>query len=217
MSFEEKFYAVLQEQAEAGGRGWQQDFAVKCGIEQNALSRIMSGATKSPTLKNVAAIVDQLGWEAFQESAPTIRRLGPNAPMEAVQGENLPRVPVLGSAGAGEPHEFWAAEPVSMLEVLPQYDKPDLVALTVEGESMEPTIKRGSIVGVVPPDGDLTEGGVYLVDVPPFGRVIKRLKIGGEDSLELVSDNPAYPPKSLPIEQRERAVVGRVVWVWQMV
>ena len=217
MSFEEKFYAVLREQAEAGGRGWQQDFAGQCGIEQNALSRIMSGATKSPTLKNVAAIVDKLGWDAFREGPPVIRRLGANAPVEAVQGEGLPRVPVLGSAGAGEPHEFWAAEPVSMLEVLPQYDKPDLVALTVEGESMEPTIKRGSIVGVVPPDGDLTEGGVYLVDIPPFGRVIKRLKIGDEDTLELISDNPAYPPKRLPIEQREKVVVGRVVWVWQMV
>ena len=61
------------------------------------------------------------------------------------------------------------------------------------------------------------EGGVYLVDIPPFGRVIKRLKIGDEDTLELISDNPAYPPKRLPIEQREKVVVGRVVWVWQMV
>ena len=215
MSFEERFYAVLREQAEAGGRGWQQDFAGQCGIEQNALSRIMSGATKSPTLKNVAAIVDKLGWEAFREGPPVIRRLGANAPIEAVKGEGLPKVPVLGSTGAGDPQEFWSAVPERMIEVLPQYAKPGCAALTVEGDSMEPTIRRGAVVGVVQPEGDICEGGVYLVDIPPFGRVIKRLKIGTEDSLELVSDNPAYPPKRLPIEQRERAVVGRVVWVWQ--
>ena len=215
MGFEERFRTLIGERA--AERGWQKVFAKTAGLQQSALSKIISGQTKDPGLESVGRIMDALGEDALACLPPTMHRLGANAPVEAVQGEGLPRVPVLGSAGAGEPHEFWSAEPVSMLEVLPQYDKPDLVALTVEGESMEPTIKRGSVVGVVPPDGDLTEGGVYLVDIPPFGRVIKRLKIGDENTLELISDNPAYPPKRLPIEQRERVVVGRVVWVWQMV
>ena len=215
MGFEERFRALLGERA--AERGWQKFFAETAGLQQSALSKIISGQTKDPGLESVGRIMDALDSDELTRLLPTMHRLGVNSPVEAVQGEDLPRVPVLGSAGAGEPHEFWTAEPVSMLEVLPQYAKPRLAALTVEGESMEPTIKRGSIVGVVPPDGDLMEGGVYLVDIPPFGRVIKRLKIGDEDTLELISDNPAYPPKRLPIEQREKVVVGRVVWVWQMV
>lgn len=215
MSFEERFYAVLREQAEAGGRGWQQDFAGQCGIEQNALSRIMSGATKSPTLKNVAAIVDKLGWEAFREGPPVIRRLGANAPIEAVKGEGLPKVPVLGSTGAGDPQEFWTQEPERQIEVLPQYAKPNCVALRVDGDSMEPTIQKGAYVGIIPLNGSISEGGIYLVNVAPFGRLIKRLRMGEDGSIELVSDNRKYPPRRLPLEQYDSVVVGKVAWVWQ--
>lgn len=215
MGFAQELYGVLDERAKE--RGWQARFSGQAGIPQPALSKIISRQTKDPGLDSIGKIVDALGEDDLRRCIPVIRRMGGNSPVEHVEGSELPRVPVMGSTGAGEPCEFWTAEPESVIEVLPQYAKPQLVALMVEGESMEPTIKKGSVVGVVPPDGDLTEGGVYLVDVPPFGRVIKRLRIGDKDALELVSDNPAYPPKRLPIEQRERVVVGKVVWVWQNV
>lgn len=213
MKFEDRFYKVIK--ARSGERGWQQSLADKAGIEQNSLSRIVTGATKSPTLKNVGAIIDAIGIEAFLDAPATMHRMGAYSPVEKVEGSGLPRVPVIGSAGAGAPQEFWEAEPEMMIEVLPQYYRSDMVTLRVEGDSMEPTIQKGAYVGVVKLDGDIEEGGVYLVHIPPFGRVVKRVRAGQGDTIELVSDNAKYPPKAIPLEQYENVIIGRVAWVWQ--
>ncbi len=213
MKFEDRFYKVLE--ARKDERGWQQALADKTGIKQNTLSQILNGTTKSPGLNKVGPIIDALGMEAFLDTPATMHRMGANSPVEKVEGSGLPRVPVIGSAGAGAPQEFWSAEPEMMIEVLPQYFRPDMVTLRIEGDSMEPTIQKGAYVGVVKVDGDIEEGGVYLVHIPPFGRVVKRVRAGQGDTIELVSDNAKYPPKAVPLEQYDQIIIGRVAWVWQ--
>ncbi len=209
MGFKENFMNALASACEERG---QSGFSRKCGVPQASLSRIIRGETPKPSLDNVGAIVDALGPEAF---FPVIKRTGSNSPVEQVKGSGLPTVPVFGSTGAGDACEFWSQEPERQIEVLPQYAKPGCIALRVEGDSMEPTITRGAYVGIVPLNGAVSEGGIYLVNVPPFGRTIKRIRMGDGDSIELVSDNRKYPPKHVPLEQYEAVVVGRVVWVWQ--
>lgn len=211
MGFEQNFVDVVKRECEDRG---QSSFASACGVSQQNLSRIVTGETgaKGPGLKIVSAIVDALGPEVF---FPVIKRTGTNSPVEQVKGSGLPTVPVFGSTGAGEPCEFWSQEPERQIEVLPQYAKPNCVALRVEGDSMEPTILKGSYVGVVPLSGSISEGGIYLVHVAPFGRLIKRLRMGEDGSIELVSDNRKYPPRRLPIEQYDSVVIGKVAWVWQ--
>ena len=210
MGFKENFIKALETACQE--HGGQKKFAEFAGIPQNTVSRIVRGETEKPSLGNVGAIVDAIGIEAFR---PVIKRTGSNSPVERVEGSGLPTVPVFGSTGAGEPCEFWSQEPERQIEVLPQYAKPGCVALRVDGDSMEPTILRGSYVGVVPLNGSITEGGVYLVNVAPFGRLIKRLRMGEDGSIELVSDNRKYPPRRLPLEQYDSIVVGKVAWVWQ--
>ena len=77
MTFKERFYQLLKEKSE--DRGWQSAFAEKAGIRQNALSRILSGKTGSPTLESVSAIVDAIGIEAFLDPS-VIKRTGANSP-----------------------------------------------------------------------------------------------------------------------------------------
>lgn len=112
--------------------------------------------------------------------------------------------------------ELFNSEPETFIQVLPQYMMPDLAALRVDGDSMEPTIKCGSYVGVVPFDGMLSEGGIYLVSIPPFGRLIKRIRMGDDGSIILMSDNEKYPEKPIPYEDYDNVVIGRVAWVWQL-
>ena len=50
---------------------------------------------------------------------------------------------------------------------------------------------------------------------PQFGRVVKRIRAGQGDTIELVSDNAKYPPKAVPLEQHDQIIIGRVAWVWQ--
>lgn len=145
MGFEERFRTLIGDRA--AERGWQKVFAKTAGLQQSALSKIISGQTKDPGLESEGRIMDALGEDALACLPPTMHRLGANAPVEAVQGDGLPRVPVLGSAGAGEPHEFWSTEPVSMLEVLPQYAKPNLAALTVEGVAYIVWVNIGRMTG----------------------------------------------------------------------
>ena len=208
MDSKEKFIERVRQLASA--HGGQKKVCEMTGIPPSTLNGIIKGKV-NPSLKNYQTLMDAI------EGAETvsIRRLGSNSPVERVQGSGLPTVPVFGSAGAGDPQEFWSMEPEREIQVLPQYAKPGCVALRVDGDSMEPTILKGSYVGVVPLDGSIREGGVYLVNVAPFGRLIKRIRMGEAGSIELISDNRAYPPRSLPLEQYDAVVVGRVVWVWQ--
>ncbi|MFR9013616.1 MAG: helix-turn-helix transcriptional regulator [Desulfovibrio piger] len=149
------------------------------------------------------------------ESA-VIRRVTPHAPNEVVQGDSLPQIPVMGGTGAGDDVELFQATPSYWISVLPQYMvHKDIFGLVVYGDSMEPTIHKGAVVGVIPFDGSFNEGGIYLVQRPPFGRTIKRVKLQG-GQLVLISDNAAYEPDPLPFEGYEKIILGRVVWVWQL-
>ena len=129
----------------------------------------------------------------------------------------LPTVPVLGTTGAGDPQELFSEKPEFTLEILPQYAHKGSIALRVEGDSMEPTIRKGAYVGIIPIEEDIIEGGIYLVYIPPFGRVVKRVRIRAIGELELYSDNAAYQPLRVPVEQYEKIVLGRVLWVWQKI
>lgn len=213
MSFSDRFYAYLKAKSEE--RGWQTRFAREAGISQDALHKIITGKTKKPEMPIIAKIVDTVGLEALYPEA-FMSRVGNNSPREAIQGDNLPIVPVYGSAGAGAEMELFSGEPETFIQVLPQYMMPDLAALRVDGDSMEPTIKCGSYVGVVPFDGMLSEGGIYLVSIPPFGRLIKRIRMGDDGSIILMSDNEKYPEKPIPYEDYDNVVIGRVAWVWQL-
>ncbi len=190
--------------------GSQKKLCLAAKIPPSTLNGIVKGKV-NPSIRHYAALVTL----AEKQGKAAIRRLGANSPVETVGGSSLPTVPVFGSTGAGDACEFWSQEPERQIEVLPQYAKPGCVALRVDGDSMEPTILKGSYVGVVPLNGSVSEGGVYLVNVAPFGRLIKRIRMGEANSIELVSDNRKYPPRSLPLEQYDSVVIGKVAWVWQ--
>ncbi len=147
--------------------------------------------------------------------SPTIRRPAIYATAEKVQGNDLPKIPVIGATGAGDGVELFSAQPEYWLPVLPQYARADIIGLVVEGDSMEPTIHKGAVVGIVPYDGSINEGGIYLVQRPPFGSTIKRIKMGGDEQIVLHSDNPSYAPTPVPFEGYEKIILGRVVWIWQ--
>ena len=153
--------------------------------------------------------------EFFPPALPTIKRIGPNAPIEKIEGENLPAIPVLGHTGAGDAIELFGMAPEFWLPVLPQYFRAGMIGLVVDGDSMEPTIHKGAVVGIMPYDGSISEGGIYLVHRPPFGRTIKRIRMGDEDKIELHSDNPIYKPTLVTPEGHEGLIAGKRVWIWQ--
>lgn len=191
------------------------------GVSGDNLHKWLRG-DRIPTLEKISPILDRIG--KFTPETPmrrdehaVIRRVASHAPNEVVQGDCLPQIPVMGGTGAGDDVELFQATPSYWISVLPQYMvHKDIFGLVVYGDSMEPTIHKGAVVGVIPFDGSFNEGGIYLVQRPPFGRTIKRVKLQS-GQLVLISDNAAYEPDPLPFEGYEKIILGRVVWVWQMV
>lgn len=187
---------------------------------RGSISLWLSGGRKAEntSFPNMLRYLDRLGLDCMDFlplSLPTMRRPAPHAPTEEVAGENLPRIPVIGATGAGDGVELFSADPEYWLPVLPQYAKPKVIGLIVEGDSMEPTIHKGAVVGIIPYDGSINEGGIYLVQRPPFGRTIKRIKMGEDERIILHSDNPSYAPTPVPFEGYEKIILGRVIWIWQ--
>lgn len=167
---------------------------------------------------DVLRYLDVLGLDINDFLPPmTIRRPAIHSPTELVNASEQTRIPVIGATGAGNDVELFSAVPDFWIQVLPQYAHPGVVGLVVEGDSMEPTIFKGAIVGIIQFDGSLNPGGIYLIHRPPWGRTIKRVKEGENGQIVLYSDNPQYPPYSVPYEGYEQIIIGKVAWIWQTV
>ena len=82
--------------------------------------------------------------------------------------------------------------------------------IRVEGDSMAPTLEDGDEI-LVDRDRRRPDGrrGIFVLRVEGT-LMVKRLRsaVGG---IELVSDNPAYPPRLVP--KRAVEVIGRVAWL----
>lgn len=86
-------------------------------------------------------------------------------------------------------------------------DPRTLSAISVDGDSMEPTLRDGDEILVDGAPRPLRDG-VHVVRVGE-ARLVKRLEMR-PGSILLKSDNPAYDP--IELAQGEVEVIGRVVW-----
>lgn len=196
----------------------QAEICRNTGIPQASLTRFIhkqKGLSSENSMKLRVFLNDFLPDDMKEKNSAIIHRMGTFSPRETISGDGLPRIPVWGFAGAGNPVELFGTQPITTIEVLPQYNVPGVVAFEVSGDSMEPSIHKGAYVGVVPFSGEIEDGGIYLVQKPPFGRTVKRIHMGKDGGIVLHSDNAAYPPVNLPFEGYENIVLGKVVWVWQ--
>jgi phage repressor protein C with HTH and peptisase S24 domain len=92
----------------------------------------------------------------------------------------------------------------------------------ITGDSMEPTLVNGAVVLVsrwYPPKRGSDEpiiqnGAMYMIQDDGDGRADNRLTLD-ENSKQLLvtSDNPTYPPYTIPLEDRDllHIILGRVI------
>ncbi|BCD61473.1 hypothetical protein NitYY0826_C0325 [Nitratiruptor sp. YY08-26] len=81
-------------------------------------------------------------------------------------------------------------------------------AINVLGDSMEPTLKDGSIAFVDTSQQDIKKGGLFLISTNA-GLFIKRIRLRTDKMVELVSDNANYAIEE--VEPESVTVVGRVI------
>jgi SOS-response transcriptional repressor LexA/DNA-binding XRE family transcriptional regulator len=138
----------------------------------------------------------------------------PVKPLKLYHPSDLPEgsfvVPLLDqrlSAGPGAalPEEDEAKALIRVPGYLAQYGE-NIAALTVDGDSMEPTLRRGDMV--VCDSCGWSGEGIYAVRMGGSGFVKRLTKAPGK--VVIISDNPKYPLREEPEESGDFQVIGRV-------
>lgn len=135
----------------------------------------------------------------------------------------VPRLAVGAAAGAGSEsagdalvaHHAFDARWLRTLSGSPQH----LSIITVEGDSMVPTLNHGDDIMVDTSDAaERLREGIYVLrrDSLLLVKRLVRAAGGGVPRLNIISDNSVYPPEmEVPVTQVE--IVGRVVWTGRRV
>ena len=84
----------------------------------------------------------------------------------------------------------------------------NIEALNVIGDSMEPTLKDGSIVFIDRSQKDIKKGGIFVISTNA-GIFIKRVVLKTDGSVDLVSENRLYPKENIRCE--EVNILGKVI------
>ena len=190
------------------------------GNSAQQISKWRKGKAKLP-FRQAAILARAAGksvdWLAFGDEA-----VGPGLRQQGRQPEGdddvvwVPLLDVIASAGPG----FENAGPFELTRLpfprawLQRMGLPEQHArfLGSRGDSMEPTIMDGAIVLVDDRAQHARIDGIYVLVDGPNVR-IKRVAVGWQNSIVLISDNERYASETLaPPDAEALRVAGKVVW-----
>jgi transcriptional regulator with XRE-family HTH domain len=209
-------------------------FARNLGIDPSYFLKMLKG--KRPIrldyLEKVAKALNVPVWEllrpdevaeSFQPLQPIITVLGhyPEMPSE-IRTEDYFAVPMVeGRIAAGYPGAIPGDYVTDMVWVYKpeigrrQHHNLRAVKLGKDATSMEPTIRRGSIVIIDPIDQEISKKAIFAVrlDASEGTCAIKRVTDAG-DYWVLSSDNPDWEPFVMEKRRHPDLIIGRVIWSW---
>ena len=178
-----------------------------------------SRKAENATFANLMTYMERLGidyQDYFPAKFPTIKRPAPNAQPEIVTGEDVRSIPVYAIAGAGPAWMPDENEPLFKVFAPRDFLSASAYAVQIDGHSMEPLIPHQSIVGIRP-DVPFQANELYLANIPYEGLVVKRIGVDRKaEEFIFKSENPdknAYPDFTLSINEAEKIIIGRVVWI----
>ncbi len=130
--------------------------------------------------------------------------------LQAANVEN--RAPLYDSGvAAGAGRELWDEPCESWVDIPPDLPRGQFIALTVNGDSMDPLLHSGDVV-LTQLGAAVRRDAVVVARRGDDGFVVKRIGDFDDRSIELVSLNPAYPP--VRVAREANTVVGTVVLRW---
>lgn len=210
------------------GAGSANAFARKSGIGESSLRQYLAGGIPSATIAARIAHAGgvSLDWlvngEEETDRATSIAQVA-RAEASTPTGDQIPpefalvpRLDVEVSAGGGAVNH--AEETSQMLAfrsdwlhrngISPIHAK----ALTVLGDSMEPTLSSGDVILIDTKVSDVVQPGIYVIRVDDR-LLVKRIQPIFGGALKLISENPVYSPEDIPADKADQlAVIGLVRW-----
>jgi phage repressor protein C with HTH and peptisase S24 domain len=201
----------------------------KPGISPQAIQHLTSGrSSTSKWLPDIAkelqttveALTSENEIDLSESGAGLLGKQETTATVQRINGVSfafLPSYDIDGSAGTGliasdYPDKDWYAFPNDWLRTITKAPLDRLALIRVSGDSMWQTLHNGDYVLVDRTKKSVARGGIYVFQFEGE-LLIKRLeKKYDTGELQVISDNPVYPPQ-LIANADNLAVVGRVVWI----
>ena len=206
----------------------QTEFCTKLGIKQSPLSQMESGKIL-PSIETISNIIrifnisyswlidgvevkpkikDTLPFETvrktvrFSEETKNTKNLT-NLKEPTTEYEGIPLIPIEAMAGFGT-GGVQVMDYDTERYVVPEFTELNVdFMLRVKGSSMYPKYNSGDLVAckkLVLNDIFFQWNKVYVLDTDQ-GALIKRIKKGSDDHLQIVSDNPSYEPYELHLSK----------------
>jgi SOS-response transcriptional repressor LexA len=191
----------------ADANGGVTELARKANVAVSSLSRCAAGIGE-PSLAMAVAVCKASGasldWLTTGDAAssPTSERV------------HMPFFDIEASAGPGiDPGD--EESPAGTVSIpagfLPRGMARNLCAIQSKGDSMEPTIRSGSLLVVDRSDQEIREG-IYVI-LRGEVLVVKRVQLRENGMVRLKSDNPQYEPEEISKSEAQSVrLVGRVIW-----
>jgi phage repressor protein C with HTH and peptisase S24 domain len=199
----------------------QKGLAAAMGVDNSTISRLLAG--KRPMRAHEIPVI--LGYlEAGSTAAGGRARAMPE--IVQIGGDRFAMLPVyddMVSAGPGleaedAPPSYRIAFRVDWLRRAARGNIGDLVVLTVDGDSMEPTLRQGDSVLV--DMGQQRPGqkdGIYVIRTDG-GLQVKRVAVNPTNGrISVISDNKDLYPTFSDIQPDAIHVIGRVIWLGRQV
>jgi len=198
----------------SNGKVFDKDVAAELGISQATFATMKKrGAIPYKELMEFCARRKiSINWLFFDQSAGMLVE----ETEKFFQVKYFANIRASAGGGAdvfGEEFETITVDRVLVRNLFGNISEEDLSNKTIEaihvhGESMEPTLKNGSIVFIDRSQNEISKDGIFVVNTPG-GLFIKRLNRKVDGSIELISDNKLYSPEIMSPD--EVKVVGKVI------
>ena len=175
------------------------------------------GRPRWPTTESLVKVLDSTG-DSFQNFAHLLAGTSPEAAQNPSITVRTRRIPILGCAQAGQDGYFDdAGYPTGTgwdtIDFPHKTDDPNLFALEVAGDSMEPLYRDGDTLIVSPNTSNFRKGDRVVARTLKGQVMAKQLHRLTAQQVVLKSLNPNHPDITLPRQQI--MWLARVLWVSQ--
>ncbi len=201
----------------------QTSFAERIGFSRIATISDYEKDKRCPdieTLRKIAALGGvKLEWLLTGDGPVTAEDVITGAEAKdagiAPYGDEFAETNVYDTSGIDKLSNFPGSAPIGIIHVRKSDFARASIAVKVRGDSMNPALVDGAIVGIAVKDRSLVSGCLYAVWLNYEGVTVKRVFVF-PDRVVLKPDNPAFPETSVPSSSPgEDFIIGRVVWVYQ--
>jgi len=203
----DKLKTVLAKKRQKNGKVFDKDVATALGIPQATFATMKSrnSVPYEEILSFCAKYKISINWLFFDQATEMLLE----ETNKFIQVRYYSNIQASAGGGAFNFEDDYVVLDIdkNIMDTVSPTDK-NYEAINIDGDSMEPTLKDGSIAFIDRSINDITKDGIFIA-ATTAGLFVKRIRKRMDGNIELISDNQAYSPEILTPDEVE--IVGKVV------